>query len=185
MNKLADDAELAPNKDLSVCFASESTDIEIAEITYMVIKGVDDQEKYSQLTVMADGKASIPSITSFRFVNTTHFICTTRVPINMFDYERDDASIIVEGALTTDLQGNSPARKLMITSGAVTKGRILQESDDAADKEALFDLSVNLKSGESAEEEETFLLESDAEPLVGLEGLFIIWKLFATVYAFW
>ena len=144
-----------------------------------MINGIDDQEKNSQLTVMADGKASIPSITSFRFVNTTHAICTTRVPINMFDYERDDASIIVAGALTTNLQGSTPARKLRRASEADTKGHILQDSD-AVDQEALFDFSVNLKSGESAEEEEISLLKSDAEVLVGFKGLFFICELFAT-----
>ena len=62
-----------------------------------VIEGTDASGSTMELPVVAGGKASITSITSLRYGNATSAICTTRVPINMFDYERADAKITIKG----------------------------------------------------------------------------------------
>jgi len=179
MKGIDEDFELEPNEDLHVCFMSKSINVEISKVTSMVIEGTDSSGNTMELPVVADGKASITSITSLRYGNATSAICTTRVPINMFDYERPDASIIIKGSVTMNLQGNVEERKLLIEDKVSTNNRDLQQLENAMDKEAQFDISVNLKHSNIVKEEHILFLNSASKILASIGSLVIV------AYAIW
>jgi len=179
MEEVGEDFELEPNEDLYVCFMSKSIDVEISKVTSMVIEGTDASGSITELSVVADGEASIKSITSLRYRNATSAICTTRVPINMFDYELADAKITIKGSVAMNLQGNAEERKLLIEDQVSTKNRDLQQLDNAMDEEAQFGISVNLKRSVIVEEEQILFLNSASKILVSIGPLVVV------AYAIW
>ncbi len=95
---------------------------------------------------MANGHSSLPAITSFRFVNRTSFVLSTRIPVNLFDFQAENAFINVEGSITLDLKGSAKSRQLQVV-GVESKHRQLQ-SNGAIEDKASFGVSINLKPGE-------------------------------------
>ena len=87
-------------------------------VLLQIVKGQDSTNNLKELNVMADGASSIPAITSFRFVNRTSFVLSTRIPVNYFNFQANSAFINVEGSLTMDLKrGANPANsKLLMLS---------------------------------------------------------------------
>ncbi len=139
-----------------------------------VVKG-NDSTGPKVLNVMARGVSSIPAITSFRHVNSTSFVLSTRIPVNYFDFEADSASINVEGTLTMDLKGGAEARQLQVT-GVESKNRHLQ-SADVIDDQAAFGVSINLEPSEFDGEDDTAVVMSGAkvtDVLVGLVPVVIL-----------
>ena len=144
-----------------------------------VIEGTDATGSTMELSVVAGGKASITSITSLRYRNATSAICTTRVPINMFDYERTDAKITIKGSVAMNFQGNAEERKLLIEDQVSTKNRHLQQLDNAMDEEAQFGISVNLKRSDIDKEEQVLFLNSASKILASIGPLVVV------AYAIW
>ena len=144
-----------------------------------VIEGTDASGSTTELPVVAGGKASITSITSLRYANATSVICTTRVPINMFDYELVDAEITIKGSVAMDLQGNAEERKLLIEDQVSTKNRDLQQLDNTMDEEAQFGISVNLKRSDIVKEEQILFLNSASKILASIGPLVVV------AYAIW
>ena len=118
-----------------------------------MIKGKDSSDRLRELNVMADGESSIPAITSFRFVNRTSFVLSTRIPINYFNFQADSASINVDGSLTMNLKSGAKSRRLQV-AGVESKNRQLQ-FDDAIEGQASFGVSINLEPSEFAGEDKT------------------------------
>lgn len=174
MEEIDDDFELEPNEDLHVCFMSESTDVEISQVTSMVIEGTDASGNTTELSVVAGGIASIKSITSLRYVNATSAMCTTRVPINMFDYELADAEITIKGSVAMNLQADAEERKLLIEDQVSTKNRDLQQLDNDMDGEAQFGISVNLKRSDIVKEEQISFLNSASKILTSIVPLVVV-----------
>ena len=139
-----------------------------------VIEGTDALGSTKELSVVADGKASIKSITSLRYRNATSVICTTRVPINVFDYELVDAKITIKGSVAMNLQGDAEERKLLIEDQVSTKNRDLQQLDNAMDEEAQFDISVNLKRSDIVKEEQISFLNSASKILTSIVPLVVV-----------
>ena len=148
-------------------------------LVVQVIEGTDASGNTTELSVVAGGIASIKSITSLQFRNDTSAICTTRVPINMFDYELVDAKITIKGSVAMDLQGNAEERKLLIEDQVSTKNRDLQQLDNVMDEEAQFGISVNLKRSDIDKEEQVFFLNSASKILASIGPLVVV------VYAIW
>ena len=144
-----------------------------------VIEGTDASGSTTELPVVAGGKASITSITSLRYGNATSAICTTRVPINMFDYELADAKITIKGSIAMNLQADVEERKLLIEDQVSTKNRDLQQLDNAMDEEAQFGISVNLKRSDIVREEQILFLNSASKILASISPLVVV------VYAIW
>ena len=111
-----------------------------------IVKGKDSSDNLKELNVIANGDSSIPAITSFRFVNRTSFVLSTRIPVNYFDFQADSASINVEGSLTMDLKGSVESRKLQV-AGVESKNRQLQ-SGNVIDDQASFGVSISLEPTE-------------------------------------
>ena len=111
-----------------------------------IVKGQDSSDNLKELNVMADGASSIPAITSFRFVNRTSFVLSTRIPVNYFNFQADRASINVEGSLTMDLKGSVESRQLQV-AGVESKNRQLQ-SGDVIEDQASFGVSISLGPSE-------------------------------------
>jgi len=179
MKGFDEDFELEPNENLNVCFMSKSTNVEISKVTSMVIEGTDASGSTTELPVVAGGKASITSITSLRYGNATSAICTTRAPINMFDYERADAKITIKGSVAMNLQGNAEERKLLIEDQVSTKNRHLQQLGNAMDEEAQFGISVNLKRSDIVKEEQISFLNSASNIFTSIGPLVVF------AYAIW
>ena len=199
MLKLEEESKLQPNEEMDICIASTSSDVEIEEIESMasticmyisldsytadcdivaplspmqIIRGKDSSSNDEVLKVMKDGKASLPSITTFRFVNDTHFICTTRVPTNLFDYEAPEAFVTVEGSLALKLGDGNVNRKLMTADQSGGDLRQLQVA--AGNGEASFGFSINLESGEADEYRGIPPLASAVEAHDGLGVMVVI-----------
>ena len=144
-----------------------------------VIKGTAVSGSATELPVVAGGVASIISITSLRYGNATSAICTTRVPINMFDYEGSDAKITIKGSVAMNFQGDAEERKLLIENQVPTKNRHLQQLANAMDEEAQFGISVNLKRSDIVEEEQISFLNSASKILASISPLVVV------AYAIW
>merc|ERR1712127_523606 len=129
--------------------------------TSMIVKGRDSLNNPKELSVMADGGSSIPAITSFRFVNRTSFVLSTRIPSNYFNFQADNAFINVEGSLTMDLKGSVESRQLQVAR-VESKNRQLQ-SGDVIDDQASFGVSISLGPSEFAEEDKVPVIMSAAK----------------------
>jgi len=158
MNELQAGTKLRPNDVLNVCIVSSSTDVEIARVTTMVIKGFAPGGVPNELPVLVNSGAAIPAITSSRFVNATSFVLSTRVPVNSFDYEVADAFIDIEGSLIMNFRGSSGSRTLM--ASAVPKLRNLQTMLNKG--EGSFELSINLEP-ESEIQDKIALVTSESK----------------------
>ena len=144
-----------------------------------MIEGTDSSRNTIKLPAVADGKASITSITSLRYENATSAICTTRVPSNMFDYERPGANITIKGSIAMNLQGDAEKRKLLIEDQVSTNNRDLQQIENAIDEEAQFGISVKLKHSNVLKEEQILFLNSASKILTSIGSLVVV------TYAIW
>ena len=144
-----------------------------------VIQGTDSSGSTAELPVVAGGKRHITSITSLRYGNATSAICTTRVPINMFDYERPGANITIKGSIAMNLQGDAEKRKLLIEDQVSTNNRDLQQIENAIDEEAQFGISVKLKRSNVLKEEQILFLNSASKILTSIGSLVVV------TYAIW
>eukprot|EP00585_Thalassiosira_rotula_P024085 CAMPEP_0196256190 /NCGR_PEP_ID=MMETSP0913-20130531/55717_1 /TAXON_ID=49265 /ORGANISM="Thalassiosira rotula, Strain GSO102" /LENGTH=79 /DNA_ID=CAMNT_0041543689 /DNA_START=13 /DNA_END=252 /DNA_ORIENTATION=- len=78
-----------------------------------------------------------------------------------------------------NLQGNVEERKLLIEDKVSTNNRDLQQLENAMDKEAQFDISVNLKHSNIVKEEQILFLNSASKILASIGSLVIV------AYAIW
>ena len=73
-----------------------------------------------------------------------------------------------------NLQGNVEERKLLIEDQVSTNNRDLQQLENAMDKEAQFDISVNLKHSDIVKEEQILFLNSVSKILTSIGSLVIV-----------
>ena len=139
-----------------------------------MINGTDLSKDHKELTVLAGGKAFIPSITTLRYVNTTSAVCTTRVPINMFDYEGADAKITIKGSVAMNFQNTKKERQLLTKDQVSTKNRDLQQFENSIGEEVQFGILVNLKYSDVVKEEQISLLNSASKILTSIGSLVVV-----------
>ena len=127
---------------------------------------------------MEDGVVSFPTIINSRFVGDgkTKVIVSTRVPISIFNFEIENATISVEGSLALNFQG-AASRTLTIAGGNQIRNRQLQAN--AVDEEATFGLSINLEPKGLSEKGGDSISASAAWPMVGLKILAIVGAIIA------
>ena len=139
-----------------------------------MINGTDLSKDHKELSVLAGGKAYFPAITTLRYVNTTSTVCTTRVPINMFDYDGADAKITIKGSVAMNLQDPKKERKLLTKNQVSTKNRDLQQFDNSVGEEVQFGILVNLKNSDTVKEEQISLLNSASKILTSIGSLAVL-----------
>ena len=99
------------------------------------------------MDVIVNSSVSIPSITSRTYVGKTKVWVSTRVPIDTFDYELNQASITVSGIVIMKLKDGS-SRKLQANISTQVAG---------ANEESDFVLEVKCKREEMAGEVNIFM----------------------------
>jgi len=178
MRKVPAGTKIKPNDYLDVCVLSSSPDFEIDEIASMTIQGRKPDGSDGSLAVVAGGRPSIPAITYFRHRNATGVAVRTRVPINAFGFELENAAIDVVGSVALRLKDE----RRRLVGGARPANRDLQAAADEG--VASFDLSVSIEPGESSVGDGFSVVASSARVASGRGSLAVLGALLASALAF-
>ena len=133
---------------------------------------------------MENAEPSFDAFTSHSYaVDGSKAIVTTRVPVNMFDFEAVDASIEVSGALTLKLADGTRRR---LSAGQLV--RALQAAPADTGNEADFDLNIELQpemdSGVEDLEGEGAAMMNSSKAIAG-KGVAVFGMILASAYALW
>jgi len=131
---------------------------------------------------MENAEPSFVAFTSHSYaVDGSKAIVTTRVPVNMFDFEAVDARIEVSGALTLRLADGTRRR---LSAGQLV--RALQAAPADTGNEADFDLIIKLEPEmeSGVEEGEGAAMMNSSKASAG-KGVAIFGMILASAYALW
>lgn len=158
-------AKLKPNDELSVCVVSKDTNFEIETLDNMYVSS-GFKAPYDELKIVNNAAAVIDAITSLVQPNATSAVVTTRLPVNVIDYDTE-GTVTIEGTATMKFQGGR--RRL------AAAGRALQ----AGEEDAAFGISISLAPAEEGTagpiSSATALAAGSAAFAAGLAALVLMW----------
>lgn len=173
------DSIIAPNEELCVEISSNSSDVEIKNITSMTIAG-NVAAGNEQLDVVNNDVAEYSAITSIGSRPSQNVQVFTRIPPNIFNFEADGAKIEISGSVIVEFAEGTERRL------SVDTHRLLQAAGE--EETAEFNLNIILapepELAFEGEDNAMMAMMNSAKAIAG-KALAILGMIVVSAFALW